>query len=664
MSKGADHRCVTAALQASSVAPSGESPRGVKRSRSPDQYGDLPLGGEGDDDEQRHRKRGRPPKSQQRISGELNSVASAPVQNVGNPVHTPQVKPENLPPVNITPSQSSPSKPTPAKSQVKALPTVRDHTSDQLNPEGDEYIPREFDEAGEKKVDQMGYLQGGRQYRCRTFTVPDRGSKLFMLATECARVLMYRDSYLLFNKNRSLHKIIATQPEKDHLIQHDFLPYSYRSRQIAIVTARSMFRQFGARVIEGGMRVRDDYWEGKAKKQGFTEEDPAGEKRPGAAKAREAAAAENAQNHSLSSMPHGDIVYTNGPSLEGVHHPVLQPGMPTSLAPLPMIVPPNDDPRLRDYSSVPRPRQEVTGPPYQDRTQPSSKAEIMNQASHSADFNRALNQQRSYRHKSIQDHWNTPHEPPITSSPQQPPSTAVSQAFQSPQTGTTDLPSSQQVVPHQQMGVQGGYSSAPHQQNPLVQSPVRSMQPQSIRSDPSQSYPQHRPSVANTPQSSTFGYPPQHHQQQHHPQPQMWGAPPPQPSPLSGHHRMASQYSPQLQNTPTGSHSSHQGVPSPVPQHHSQHPSQSPHPPPQSMPHPPHLMHQGSGSMPGSMYGGGMPGGGPGGYPGMGMGGMRGAMYPNPQQSPAPTPAQFMPQASMGQAWPAASQGTGGWQGY
>lgn len=164
---------------------------------------------------------------------------------------------------------------------VKALPTVRDHTTDQLTPEGDEYIPREFDDEGDKKVMSTGNLCNGREYKCRTFHVPHRGEKLFMLATECARVLGYRDSYLLFNKNRSLFKIIATQAEKDDLIAQELLPYSYRSRQIAIVTARSMFRQFGSRVIVGGRRVRDDYWESKARKQGFTEEDPAGEKRPG-----------------------------------------------------------------------------------------------------------------------------------------------------------------------------------------------------------------------------------------------------------------------------------------------------------------------------------------------------------------------------------------------
>ncbi|KAL9621960.1 MAG: hypothetical protein Q9160_003622 [Pyrenula sp. 1 TL-2023] len=673
-----------AALQASSIPTSGTSPRGVKRSRSPEQYGDLPVGVDGDDEEAKRRRRGRPPKSQ-RLSGDLsglptpNSAPSAPQPQVAPPAQTPQVKHENLPPANITPTRNSPpQKPTPTKSQVKALPTVRDHTSDQLNNEGDEYIPREFDEAGEKKVDAMGNLHGDRHYRCRTFTVPGRGEKLFMLATECARVLTYRDSYLLFNKNRSLYKIIATQAEKDHLIAHDFLPYSYRSRQIAIVTARSMFRQFGSRVIEGGMRVRDDYWESKARKQGFTEEDPAGEKRPGAAKAREAAQAEAAQNQGLN-LAHNDIVYTNGPPIEGMAHTIMQPGMSTSLAPLPMIIPPSDDPRLRDYSNIPRPRQEIAGAPYQDRTQSSTNTEIMNQASHTADFNRALNQQRSYRSKGLEEYWNKPHEQPVTSPPQQHSDQPASQAFQSPQPAQSEIPTSQQpqlqgqlqpgMSQHPQTGQQSSFSNPPHQQNPLAQSPIRSMPSQSMRPDPSQSFQQHgRPGLSSTPQPPPYGYPPQH---QHPSQPQMWGAPPPQPSPLSAQHRMTPQYSPRLQHTPTGSHSSHQGVPSPVPQHHPQHPSQSPHPPPQQIPQPPHMLHQQtSSSLPSGMYGSVMPSGGPSGYMNMGMGtGMRGtSMYQNPQHSPAPQQAaQFMPPSSVGQgmqSWPAASQASTPWPGY
>ncbi|UKZ90800.1 uncharacterized protein TrAFT101_005797 [Trichoderma asperellum] len=191
---------------------------------------------------------------------------------------------ENLP--QVAP-ETAPRKMTP-----KDLPTLRDHTDltiNQLEIPLDECIPFETDEFGEKKVMPNGALLGNRKYRCRTFLVLNRGDQLFMLATECARVLGYRDSYLLFNKNRSLYKIIASQAEKDDLVQQEIIPFSYRSRQITIVTARSIFRQFGSRVIENGRRVRDEYWETKARKQGFTkadtadETDLAEEKRPGGA---------------------------------------------------------------------------------------------------------------------------------------------------------------------------------------------------------------------------------------------------------------------------------------------------------------------------------------------------------------------------------------------
>ena len=47
----------------------------------------------------------------------------------------------------------------------KALPTVKDHVTDVLTPEGDEYIPREFDEAGERKVSPQGHALEGREFR-------------------------------------------------------------------------------------------------------------------------------------------------------------------------------------------------------------------------------------------------------------------------------------------------------------------------------------------------------------------------------------------------------------------------------------------------------------------------------------------------------------------
>lgn len=424
-----------------------------------------------------------------------------------------------------------------------------------------------------------------------------------MLATECARVLGYRDSYLLFNKNRSLYKIIATQPEKDDLIHQEILPYSYRSRQIAIVTARSMFRQFGSRLIKDGRRVRDDYWESKARKQGFTEDDLAGEKRPGATKQREAAAAEAQNAHALTSLPHGEIIYSNGPAhLDGIG------GInPATLAPLPMInLAPIDDLRPRDYSNVVRPRHEMSGTPYQDASRPTPGTDLLNHAAQTAEYNKVLGEQRANRGKYLEEYWKRPHEAPP--SPAQRLSTlegdnqpTMPQTGQSPHlaSNTAAIQPGQQNMMHHpqqassQMMAPQTYSQQQQIQNQIAQSPIRQMH---TPMRPDQMH--HRsPSMNMGPQGGqvqpgSYGYPPQANQ--------MWQTPhQPQPSPLSQTHL------------------------------------------PQQYANPPHLQHsQSSGSMhgqPNLQY--------------ATMGGMAGAqgyanMTRNPYQ-PSPSP-QYMPQSSGG----------------
>ncbi|MBE3044954.1 hypothetical protein IMZ48_20830, partial [Candidatus Bathyarchaeota archaeon] len=364
------------------------------------------------------------------------------------------------------------------------------HTTDQLNAAGDEYIPRETDEFGEKKVLPNGQLLGGRVYRCRTFHVPNRGDKLFMLATECARVLGYRDSYLLFNKNRSLFKIIASQLEKDDLVQQEILPFSYRSRQIAVVTARSMFRQFGSRVIDNGRRVRDDYWETKARKQGFTENDLAGEKRPGGARAREAAAAAEAQNSVMMGGPHGEIVYSNTPApFPGAQPQLVQPGMlggPIgSLPRMPVITlgPDLSDTRTRDYTGILKggPRQEITGPAYQDQTRPAAVTDLNAQAHQAAEFNRGINQLRDNRNDYLSNIWRRPHEQPATTNltPAPPPAetTTTSRPAQSPHTTAAPIPQSGVMASQspQMMMAAPAYSQSIHSQSTMSQAPIRGM---------------------------------------------------------------------------------------------------------------------------------------------------------------------------------------------
>ncbi|KAJ4375978.1 hypothetical protein N0V83_001258 [Neocucurbitaria cava] len=272
-------------------------------------------------------------------------------------------------------------------------------TFSQVNPDGDEFIPHEIDEAGEKKITSTGHPLNGREYRCRTFFIPNRGDNLFMLATECARVLGYRDSYLLFYKNRTLYKIIASQAQKDDLIHQGILPYSYRSRQIAIVTARSVFRQFGSRIINNGRRVRDDYWESKARKEGFTEEDAAGEKRPGAAKAREAAAAE--ANHTMA--------FAHPYAHTGHNQDYLGATINPSMVALDVTKPqqPYDGPST---TTADRPLDIPTQAP---RPIITSSNEALAQAAQSAEYNKQMEQQRKARQEYLDTYWSRPPSPPI-----------------------------------------------------------------------------------------------------------------------------------------------------------------------------------------------------------------------------------------------------------
>ncbi|GAP82766.1 putative chromatin structure-remodeling complex protein rsc7 protein [Rosellinia necatrix] len=127
------------------------------------------------------------------------------------------------------------------------------------------------DPEGENKVDKMGHLQGGREYRCRTFTIAGRGERLYMLSTEPARCVGFRDSYLFFTKHKRLYKIIVEDEEKRDMIDRNIIPHSYKGRAIGVVTARSVFREFGALIVVGGKKVFDDYEVMKARGDGVIE---------------------------------------------------------------------------------------------------------------------------------------------------------------------------------------------------------------------------------------------------------------------------------------------------------------------------------------------------------------------------------------------------------
>ncbi|CAG8464413.1 6286_t:CDS:2 [Funneliformis mosseae] len=118
-----------------------------------------------------------------------------------------------------------------------------------------------IDEKGEMKITKDGDLLGGRKFKVSVFQLPSRGNTWYMLSMDPAKLLGFRDSYLFFLRNPTLKRIHATNQERDYLITHGFLPSNFRSRAITLVSARSTYKLFGSKLIVGGKKRRDDYYE-------------------------------------------------------------------------------------------------------------------------------------------------------------------------------------------------------------------------------------------------------------------------------------------------------------------------------------------------------------------------------------------------------------------
>jgi hypothetical protein len=272
----------------------------------------------------------------------------------------------------------------------------------QMLADGDENAPTDIDQAGETKVTPSGYLGGGREYAIQTFQIVGHGEKIFMLATEVARLTGYRDSYLFFLRNRTLRKVVTIQTEKEDLISQGVIPFSYRSRQISVVTARSVFIQFGHRVIKNGQRVRDDYYEERARKDHHTEihANEGRELRHQAAVAAATAAINTTNSHNAHPPPPAPIAIASS-----VAH--------------------SDIPRVREWHPLPKAKPPIFGAPWQEHYQPLSASLMVEKATAVMRYNTIIAGERKQRASMWKDWWIPasarvkPEDPAIEASTQQ-----------------------------------------------------------------------------------------------------------------------------------------------------------------------------------------------------------------------------------------------------
>ncbi|CAO3659798.1 unnamed protein product [Rhizopus stolonifer] len=121
----------------------------------------------------------------------------------------------------------------------------------------------ETDEVGETKIDSNGRLLGGREYKVATFKLPEYGDQELMLAMDPSKILGYRDSYLFFQRNPSLKRVRINEEEKNMLVGMGLLIAWFKGREVAVVTARSVFKRFGSRIVQKGKHIIDDYFENR-----------------------------------------------------------------------------------------------------------------------------------------------------------------------------------------------------------------------------------------------------------------------------------------------------------------------------------------------------------------------------------------------------------------
>ncbi|TKY85112.1 hypothetical protein EX895_006192 [Sporisorium graminicola] len=129
------------------------------------------------------------------------------------------------------------------------------------------------DPDGDKKVDEKGRLQGGRQYKAYNFTSEHRSDpeKVYMLAIDAARSAGYRDSLYFFRRNPQIFKIELFQAEKEKLIDDGRLSGQLKTRNVTMVPARNVYKLHGARFLSGGKAIIDDYYEAEARASGVKE---------------------------------------------------------------------------------------------------------------------------------------------------------------------------------------------------------------------------------------------------------------------------------------------------------------------------------------------------------------------------------------------------------
>ncbi|ORX36579.1 chromatin remodelling complex Rsc7/Swp82 subunit-domain-containing protein [Kockovaella imperatae] len=148
---------------------------------------------------------------------------------------------------------------------------------------GDDEVELPDNEKGDAKIDSLGRLTGGREWKVHTFNSPTRRNpdRVYGLTIDVARACGYSDSLAFLRRCPQILKLSCNAEEREMLINIGRVPGNLKNRMVTIVTMRNVYKLMGARLIKNGRWVTDDYDEedalAKCEENGWTPHGPAHE---------------------------------------------------------------------------------------------------------------------------------------------------------------------------------------------------------------------------------------------------------------------------------------------------------------------------------------------------------------------------------------------------
>ncbi|GAV54771.1 hypothetical protein ZYGR_0AS00940 [Zygosaccharomyces rouxii] len=137
------------------------------------------------------------------------------------------------------------------------------------------YVMIRHDIQGEKRISEQGQLQDGRTWLFNTFRFGgdnNESNHWFVLLSDVMKSLLYEGDEESFTREYDqLSPLEANEQQRAFLKEKKLLAQDITPHQpVRFYTTRSVFVQFGAAVILGGLRVFDDYWESLAREKNLT----------------------------------------------------------------------------------------------------------------------------------------------------------------------------------------------------------------------------------------------------------------------------------------------------------------------------------------------------------------------------------------------------------